>query len=410
MAKRDDKKVNLLHLVETLGMGGAEMMLLHYIRALGNEHYKHHIYCFGFDGPIRELIEKLGVPVIMGPKCYSIKHPIKFTLSIFVLVKNLMSFIQDNRIQVIQSHAGRSNELAVVIGKLSGVVAFPTIHSTMAFVDTRSIRDPRVCLRKALNWVIYRISGQVIAVSQEIKDIICQSFRLEESKVLVLKNGIIFDEGVSEPVDLKKEIFDSSNKLKLIAVGRLVPLKGFDILIKAVAEVVNQGFDDLLVLIVGGEKPNGGEQSRLQALIRNLNMDNYVRLLGLRHDVIGLMKACDIFVLPSRYEGLSLAMIEAMACGLPIVASNGPGLKDFISDLQNGLLFPVDDHMVLAKCILRLAEDKDLRIQLSRGARVSFEKNYDVRKNIAPLAALIQKYAFETKNLNKHQRLTLKGI
>ena len=122
------------------------------------------------------------------------------------------------------------------------------------------------------------------------------------------------------------------------------------------------------------------------------------------------MRASDIFVMPSRYEGLSLAMIEAMACGLPIIASNGPGLKEFINDLQNGLLFPVDDHKALAKCILRLSEDEDLRINLSRGAKESFKKNYDMRKNIAPLAALIQKYAFETKNLNKHQRLTLKAL
>ena len=410
MAKRDDKKVNLLHLVETLGMGGAEMMLLHYTRALGNEHYKHHVYCFGFDGPIRELIEKLGVPVIMGPKCSNIKHPIKFTLSILALVKNLMDFIKDNRIQVIQSHSGRSNELAVVIGKLSGVPAFPTIHSTMAFVDTRSIRDPRVYLRKAIDWVIYRISGQVIAVSQEIKDIICQSFRLEESKVLVLKNGIIFDEGISEPVDLKKEIFDSSNKLKLIAVGRLVPLKGFDILIKAVAEVVNQGLYDLLVLITGGEQGKGEERLRLQALIQDLDVENYVKLIGLRHDIIGLMRASDIFVMPSRYEGLSLAMIEAMACGLPIIASNGPGLKNYIRNQQNGLLFPIEDHKALAKCILRLSEDEDLRINLSRAAKESFKKNYDMRKNIAPLSLLIQKFVSETKNLNKHQRLTLKVL
>ena len=408
MVKCIDKKINLLHLVETLGMGGAEMLLLHYTRALGNEHYKHYVYCFGFDGPIRELIEKLGVPVIMGPKCSSIKHPIKFTLSILALVKNLMGFIKDNRIQVIQSHSGRSNELAVVIGKLSGVPAFPTIHSTMAFVDTRSIRDPRVYLRKALNWVIYRTAGQVIAVSQEIKDIICQSFRLEESKVLVLKNGIVFDESISEPVELEKEISNSANKLKLIAVGRLVPLKGFDILIKAVAEVVNQGLDDLLVLIVGGEKSHGQERLRLQSLIQDLDIENYVKLIGLRNDIIGLMKAVDIFVIPSRYEGLSVAMIEAMACGLPIIASNGPGLKDFINDLQNGLLFHVDDHKALVECILRLAKDKNLRIQLSRGARESFKKNYDMRSNITHLAILIQKYAFGTKSSDNHKHKILK--
>lgn len=284
------------------------------------------------------------------------------------------------------------------MARLAGVVAFPTIHSTMAFVDTRNIWDPRVLLRKVVDCVIYQLSDQVIAVSQKIKEIIHQTYRLEESKVFVVKNGIIFDESTSEAVDLENEFPNSANKLILIAVGRLVPLKGFDILIKAVAEVVNQGFDDLLVLIVGGEKSNGLERLRLQMLIQDLDIENYVKLIGLRNDIIGLMKASDIFVMPSRYEGLSLAMIEAMACGLPIIASNGPGLKEFINDLQNGFLFPVDDHKVLAKYILRLAEDKDLRIQLSRGARVSFEKNYDMRKNIAHLAALIQKYAFETKN------------
>ena len=397
MAKTVDNKINLLHLVGSLGMGGAEMMLLHHIRALGDKRYKHYVYCFEIDGPIRELIEKLGVPVIMGPKYSSIKNPIKFALSLFLLIKSLKSFIKDNRIQVIQSNSDHSNELAVLIGKLSGIPALPTIHTTMAFVDKRSNCDLRVYIRKLADRVIYRISDQVIAVSQEIKDIIYQTLRLKESKILVVKNGIIFDEGTLKPVKLEGEISSSKNKLKLIAVGRLVPLKGFDILIKAVAEVVNQGLDDLLVLIVGGEKNSSQERLRLQSLIQDLDIENYVKLTGMRNDILELMKSADIFVIPSRYEGLSVAMIEAMACGLPVIASNGPGLKGFINDLQNGLLFNVADHKGLAECILRLAKDKELRNRLSRGARISFEKNYDMRKNITPLVALIQKLNVKTK-------------
>lgn len=399
MTKYIDKKINLLHLVVTLEMGGAEMMLLHYIKALGAEHYNHYVYCFGLGGPIRKRIERLGIPVIIGPRYSSIKNPVKFALSIFVLVKSLKSFIHDNRIQVIQSNSGYSNKLAVVMGKLFGVAAFPAIHSTMAFVDTRNIWDPRVFLRKSVDYVLYRISDQVIAVSQEIKEIIHQTYGLKESKVFVVKNGIIFDEGIYETVDLEKEFPNSANKLVLIAVGRLVPLKGFDILIKAVAEVVNQGFDDLLVLIVGGEESNGQERLRLEALIQDLDVENYVMLTGLRNDILGLMKASDMFVMPSRYEGLSVAMIEAMSCGLPIIASNGPGLRDFINDQQNGILFPVEDHKALAKCILRLSEDEDLRINLSRGAKESFKRNYDMRRNIKPLSFLIQKSVSETQKL-----------
>ena len=75
-------------------------------------------------------------------------------------------------------------------------------------------------------------------------------------------------------------------------------------------------------------------------------------------------------------------MIEAMACGLPIIASNAPGLKDNIDNQRNDLLFPVDDHKALAEGIHQLAEDNNLRIQLSCGARESFMRNYDMRKNI----------------------------
>jgi glycosyltransferase involved in cell wall biosynthesis len=399
MAKRSDKKINILHLVETLGLGGAEMMIINYIRALGNDHYRHYVYCFGTGGPFRLRLDKLGIAVFMGPKYSSIKNPVKFLMSLLALAKSLRGFITNNGIQVIQSHAGHSNELAVVIGKLSRVPAFPTIHSTMAFADTRSALDPRVCLRKVLDRIIFRTTDKVIAVSEEIKEIIHQTYGVKESKILDVKNGIIFDECIAEAVDLAKEIPDSANKLKLIAVGRLVPLKGYDILIKAIADVVNQGRHDLLVLIAGDERGKGEERLRLDRLIKDLDLGHYIKMLGLRHDIIGLLKASDIFVMPSRYEGLSLAMIEAMACGLPIIASNGPGLRDNIDNQKNGLLFPVDDHKALAECILRLAGDNNLRNQLSCGARESFMNNYDMRKNIIPLASLIRGFVNGKRDL-----------
>jgi glycosyltransferase EpsD len=92
-------------------------------------------------------------------------------------------------------------------------------------------------------------------------------------------------------------------------------------------------------------------------------------------------------------EGVSLAMIEAMACGLPIIASDARGLKNCITDEQNGLLFPVDDYKALAERILRLANNKELRDKLSLGARSSFETEYDMRKNVKPLDTLFRKYA-----------------
>ena len=386
--------IRVLHLVPGLEMGGAEVALFHYIKALGGEDYDHYVYCFGTDGPVRKRIEALGVPVsVYTGKRYSIKQPIRFVISLFSLVRDLMDFIGSKRIQVIQSHSGQANQLAVAVGKLSGLPAFPTVHSTMAFVNKGSRWDLRVYLKKVVDGFIYRMAHRVLAVSQEIKEIVLKTYGLKDHKVLVMRNGIVFEESLIGPVDLKKEFPILKNKLKLIAVGRLVPLKGFDILVRAVAEIVNQGLDDLLVLIIGGERGEGEERMRLEDLIRDLEVESYVKLLGLRHDVMGLMRASDIFVIPSRYEGLSIAMIEAMACGLPIIASEAPGLRDYVKNGENGLVFPLEDYKTLAEQILRLANDEKLRVRLSRGARECFEREYDMRRNVKPLDIHFQKYA-----------------
>lgn len=382
-------KIRLLHVVFDFYVGGAESLILHLIKGLGMEEYDHYVYYFGSDGPLREKIEAFGVPVYKGKERASIKKPIRFGVTLLFLMRDLLFFIRSRRIQVMQAHLGPANQLAVAVGKLSRTPVFPTVHSPMAFVDKRSSWDLRVYFNKAVNQFVYRAADRVLVVSQEIKEVTQQCFGLRDSKLLFLKNGIVCNDDASEPLDLQKEFPISINTLKLVAVGRLVPLKCFDILVRAISEVINKGLNDLLVLIVG----EGEERTRLEQLIQDLGIGNCVKLLGLRHDVMGLMKASDLFVMPSHYEGLSLAMIEAMACGLPIIASDVRGLKDHITNEQNGLLFQVDDHKALAERILQLANNKELRVKLSHGAKKSFETEYDMRKNIKSLDMLFRKYA-----------------
>ena len=382
-------KIRILHLFSNLEVGGAEVLLLHCIQALGMRDYEHFVYYFLNDGPIRKKLEALGIPVYRGKRRASIKTPIKFGISVISLLRDLLGFIRSRQIQIIYAHLGQANQLAVFASQLSGVPAFVTVHSPMAFVDPRSGWDPRVYLVKVVNAITYRLANRVLVVSYEIKEVVRRLFHLDRSRVLVLKNGIVLDDNPLKPIELEQEFHLTRNRLKLIAVGRLVPLKAFDILVRAISELANGGHDHFSLLIVG----EGTERTRLEKLIQDLRVENRIKLLGLRDDVMKLMKACDLFALPSRYEGLSIAMIEAMACGLPIISSDVRGLKDYIKHEQNGLIFPVDDHKALAKSILRLANDKTLRERLSHGARKSFEKEYDMRKNIRSIDMLFKKYA-----------------
>lgn len=381
-------KIHILHLVDSLYMGGAEVLIAEIIKALGTEKYKHFVYYFADDGPMREKIEALGIPVYKGKNRASIKQPVWFMTSLFDLVRDLGSFIRCKRIQIIQSHMRPANQLGVIVGKLLRIPTFPTVHTPVTFIDAGNRWDIRVILKKAVNQIAYRIADRVVVVSQEIKEIIQKRFSLEDDNFFVLKNGIVLEDNFPKSDVLEKEFPDSENKLKIIAVGRLVPLKNFNLIVRSAKELINRNLTNFLVLIAG----EGGERPMLEALIKELEVDTHVKLLGLRDDIIDLMMASDLFVISSSYEGLSIAMIEAMACGLPIISSDIRSLGDCITHDQNGLLYPVGDHKALADQILQLAEDEKLREKLSRGARKSFETEYDMHKNIKSLDSLFQQY------------------
>jgi glycosyltransferase involved in cell wall biosynthesis len=383
------KKINILHVVQSLQVGGAEVLLLHYIEALGSVNYLHYVYYFGPKGWIAEKLTDLGAILVPGKKRTEIKNPIRFVRSHILLLLDLLEFIQKNRIHVILSHLGQANQLSVVAGKLTKIPAFPTVHNTMAFVDRRQWYDIRKNLIKIIDNLIYRIADQILVVSNEVKNIVKKTFHIDSSKITILKNGIIFDDQQYSKTDLTNVFQGSGEKIKIIAVGSLTYQKAMDVLLRSAGDLIDQKFFNFFVFIVG----EGEERKLLEALVRKLNLEKHVKLLGLRNDAINLIKSCDIFVMPSRYEGLSIAMIEAMACGMPIIASDAPGLRNYIKHQENGLLFPIEDHMILAKRIFTLAHDQALRSRVSQAARKTYENEYDMSKNIKTLDKLLFEYS-----------------
>jgi len=243
------KKINILHLVQSLQVGGAEVLLLHYIKALGSVKYNHYIYYFGSISWIAEKLAGLGAILVKGRKRTEIKNPISFVHSHYLLLMDLLHFIRKNRIQVIISHMGQANQLSVVAGRLSKTPAFPTVHNTMAFADRRQWCDPRKILIKIFDNIIYRIADRVLVVSKEVKDIVKNTFRIEPSKITILKNGIIFDEQKYRQIDLTEEFKGAGEKIKIIAVGSLTYQKAMDVLIRSAADLIDRRFSNFLVLI-----------------------------------------------------------------------------------------------------------------------------------------------------------------
>jgi glycosyltransferase involved in cell wall biosynthesis len=163
---------------------------------------------------------------------------------------------------------------------------------------------------------------------------------------------------------------DGNGRPLFIAVGRLKAPKDFVTLARALALLPPDSFE---ALVVG----DGPDRSTLESELRQLGLENRVRLAGERHDVPDLLAAADVFVLSSVSEGLPVSVLEAMAAELPVVASHVGGLSELVLDGETGLLVEPRDSDKLAAALGRLLADRDLRRRLGAAGRAYVESHFD---------------------------------
>jgi glycosyltransferase involved in cell wall biosynthesis len=175
----------------------------------------------------------------------------------------------------------------------------------------------------------------------------------------------------------------NTQRLLIGAVGRLSSEKAFDILIQAVHDLVRRGLD--VGLVIAGEGP---DQAALKSLIRDSGLEDRVQLLGFRNDLRPVYEALDLFVLSSVREGLPNAVLEAMAFGVPVVATRVAGIPRLISDGENGLLVTAGDSAMLASGIERALANPALRDRLARSARQNIEDRYSFSKRMEKVTAV----------------------
>jgi glycosyltransferase involved in cell wall biosynthesis len=198
----------------------------------------------------------------------------------------------------------------------------------------------------------------------------------------VVSNGInLEDFGPAQVGDFHKRFNIPNDAVKLLFVGRLYPEKSIDTLIKAVPHIIKE-YPKTHLMIAGA----GHLRPKLEKLVHSLNVNKYVSFLGLVSDEDKLLayNASDIFVLPSLAELEGMVVLEAMACGKPIIISDAIGSASRFFVDGNGFLFKTQDHLDLAQQVLKLITNPELREKM--GA-VSFEKakNYDIHKSVEML-------------------------
>ena len=216
-------------------------------------------------------------------------------------------------------------------------------------------------------------ADMVITVSNFTKLDIIKTFNTPESKIKVIYNGINYNDFTvpKRTINKAKKTFGFSERPVLLFVGRLEPRKGIDILLKAMVKILQNM--DVELLLVGP-----GEQTKYRELASCLGILEKVRFFGRVSDELLkiLFASCDLFVLPSRLEGFGLVLVEAMAAGKPVVATNVGGIPEVVKSMQNGILVDADDENALALAVVSILRDKILLENIGNNNRVTVQKRF----------------------------------
>lgn len=347
------KRPAVLHLLSSLEVGGAERMLVNFVRSCTEVPQIAQVVVVMNDRIDRDLASELrstSIPVYFLGRPESSRNP-KYIL-------DLVRIIRAHRVSVIHSHNSGSKYWSMLcrlaISKLRLVF---TIH------DTKINMGPLdILLHNAMIDV-------TIAISQAVAT---EARSLRINQIDQIDNGI--------PISLFSSISPQpcGSTAKIISVARLLPeKKGQDILIRALKRCVDRGLD-VECTLVGSPMPGDSHTlPMLQALVSTLQLTSRVHFLTGRSDVPTLLGNANIFVLPSRYEGFGLALVEAMAAGLPVVASGLDGPAEIITEGQDGLLFEPGSDEQLAEKIAKLVESNAIAEKLRANGRGTASK-YDI--------------------------------
>lgn len=231
-------------------------------------------------------------------------------------------------------------------------------------------------------FVLNRVD-RIIVPSQFLKDVLIKGYEVKRTKVQVIYNSIdLNDCQISPPQGVQ-----SSGRPQITTVGRLVSHKRIDKVIYAFEALVNK-YPQAVLEVIG----DGPERQNLEILAQKLHIGERVEFLGriTRSETLARLQRADIFVLNSVYEGLPHLVIEAMACRVPVIATNIRGTNEVVKDGETGLLVEVDNDAQLKEKISILLEDKQLRQKLVDKAHQSVRENFTWEKNLPLLERELQ--------------------
>lgn len=353
--------MKILHIIDSLGTGGAEKLIVDTVPILVEKGNKVDVLLLnGEKTPFYTELESRNCCTI-----YSLGESFYNPLYIFKIIPYLFKY------DIVHVHlfpAQYFAALAKIFCKKRQKFIF-TEHST----TNRRLENNKF---KIIEKFIYRFYDSIICITPEVKKVLIQKLAIPNDKLIVIENGVNIDK-INEAKPLKREQMGyKHDDILLIMVAGFREQKDHDTLIKTLSFLPEKY---KLILVGGGER-----EKNIRLLTTSLGLQNRISFLGIRSDVYSLYKMCDIAILSSHSEGFGLVAVEAMACGIPLIASNVPGLAQVVSD--GGLLFHKGDSNDLKKQIFDL-EDSNYYYQIAEKGRLRSQQ-YNIKKLVDKTLAI----------------------
>lgn len=360
-------KTRLLYIITKLELGGAQKQLLTLINNLDKG--KFDIFLFtARQGLLLE--DALGIKALKVIKSRFLERPIN-PLKDFLAFIEIYLFIKKNRIQIVHTHSSKAGIIGRFAAELAKVkIILHTVHG-WSFNDYQSKLKRRFYIW--LEQLCANFTDRMIVVSNYDREKGLQNYIGEQDKYRLIRYGIDYTEFGIKDNSIRKELGIANGDLLVGMVACFKPQKSPQDFIK-LAFLVNKDLSNIKFILTG----DGELRRKIERLTRKLNLQKQVFLLGWRRDIPRILSALDVCVLTSLWEGLPIAVLEAMAASLAVVVSDTGGISEIISDGETGFLVPPADLEKFSQKLILLLRDKTLRLRMGKMAKESLDYNFRI--------------------------------
>lgn len=354
--------ITVLHIFSGDLWAGAEVMVYNLLNELKKEDMLRIIALALNEGTLTNKLRESGIETYVIPE--SSNSFVRIFLKALKLLKNI-------KIDIVHSHRYKENLLALLLSKVLGVKKLiTTMHGLSESLS--NFTSLQVNLKTKLDYyILNNYFTRIVAVSQDMRRALIQNYRFRKEKIIVVYNGI------PTPFELRSKLHTLSSKtfaFHIGTVGRMVPVKDFDLFLEVAVEIkkrvnsnakIGSNLKEIHFSILG----EGPLKEHLVQKAKDLKLNGCMDFLPTTPDPLPYYRTLDLYLNTSFYEGIPLSILEAMSCGVPVIAPNVGGIPEIISDGEQGFLVNSRNPEEFANFCLMIMRDKDLGNRLAENSR-----------------------------------------